>query len=74
MESVKTFFKVERDPLYKWGEERGIRVGAEAEREKAEKEKLNEKIAIALKFKKMGVAVEDIAKGTGLPVEVIEKL
>lgn len=70
MESIKTFFRIERDPLYKWGEEKG----AAKEREKAEKEKLNEKIAIALKLKKMGVAVDDISLATGLSVDVIEKL
>ena len=40
------------------------------ERAKAEAEKR----AIALEFKKMGVSVADIAKGTGLTVEEIEKL
>jgi len=40
------------------------------ERAKAEAEKL----AIALEFKKMGVPVADIAKGTGLSIEQIEKL
>lgn len=33
-----------------------------------------EKRAIALQFKKMGIPVADIAKGTGLTVEEIEKL
>lgn len=36
--------------------------------------KREEAIAIALEFKKMGLPLEDIAKGTGLTVEEIEKL
>ncbi|CDS96919.1 hypothetical protein BN1088_1432355 [Sphingobacterium sp. PM2-P1-29] len=39
--------------------------------EKGEHEKA---IAIALEFKKMGLPVEDIVKGTGLSIEEIEKL
>lgn len=47
--------------------------------DKAKKEgkiegKREEAIAIALEFKKMGLPLEDIAKGTGLTVEEIEKL
>lgn len=41
------------------------------ERQKAEHEKA---IAIALEFKKMGLPIADIAKGTGLPIEEVEKL
>ncbi len=37
-------------------------------------EKKQEKLAIAREFKKLGVAITDISKGTGLPIEVIEKL
>ncbi|WP_317040505.1 PD-(D/E)XK nuclease family transposase [Parapedobacter koreensis] len=44
--------------------------GAEKERAKAEAEKRK----IALEFKKMGVSIADIAKGTGLSVEEIESL
>ena len=45
----------------------GIEKGkADGERKKA--------IAIALEFKKMGLPIADIAKGTGLTVEEIEKL
>ena len=40
------------------------------ERAKAEAEKR----AIALEFKKMGIPVADISKGTGLTIEEIEKL
>ena len=36
--------------------------------------KVEEARAIAREFKKMGISVEDIAKGTGLSVEEIEKL
>ncbi|KAA8486843.1 putative transposase/invertase (TIGR01784 family) [Arcticibacter tournemirensis] len=70
MESVSTFFKEEKDPLYRKGIVRGI----EKERAKAEREKKDEKLAIAREFKKLGVAVADIAKGTGLPIAEIEKL
>ena len=38
--------------------------------EKAEKQVLD----MAVKFKKLNVAISDIAKATGLPIEVIEKL
>jgi len=40
------------------------------------KEEAEEKKAldIAREFKKMGLAIEDIAKGTGLSIEEIEKL
>jgi len=44
--------------------------GRKEERAKAEAEKR----AIALEFKKMGIPVADIAKGTGLSVEEVEKL
>ncbi|ERJ59340.1 RpnC/YadD family protein [Sphingobacterium paucimobilis] len=47
--------------------EKGIEKGkADGEREKA--------IAIALEFKKMGLPLADIAKGTGLTIEEIDKL
>ncbi len=59
MESVKTFFKVERDPLYKWG--------VREERAKAEQEK----IAIARSLKKEGIPVETIAKTTGLSIDIV---
>ncbi len=67
MKSVKTFFKVERDPLYKWG----IEKGAKEERAKAEQEKLNEKIAIARSLKKEGIPVETIARTTGLSIDIV---
>jgi len=52
------------------GLRKGLQKGRLEERAKAEAEKK----AIALEFKKMGVPVADIAKGTGLSVEEIEKL
>ena len=51
----------------KWDYENSI----EFAKEEAEHEKA---LDIARKFKKMGIAVEDISKGTGLSVEEIEKL
>ncbi|SKB62424.1 hypothetical protein SAMN05660226_02300 [Parapedobacter luteus] len=66
MSKAATFFKKERDPFYK--------MGAQKERAKAEAEKLAEKRKIALEFKNLGVSVADIAKGTGLSIEEVEKL
>jgi len=53
------------------GEKKGLKLGkiegkAEGEREKA--------IAIAREFKKMGLSLADISKGTGLSIEEVEKL
>ena len=48
----------------------GIEKGRLEERAKLKAEKR----AIALEFKKMGLPVADIAKGTGLSIEEIEKL
>jgi len=48
----------------------GIEKGRSEERAKLKAEKR----AIALEFKKMGLPVADIAKGTGLSIEEIEKL
>lgn len=47
---------------------------AHAEKKGIEKGKREEAIAIALEFKKMGIPIADIARGTGLSVEEIEKL
>ncbi len=44
------------------------------ERAKAEAEKLAEKLKSALEFKKIVVAVEDIAKALRLTVEQVEEL
>ena len=52
----------------------GVLIGRREERARAEAEKLAEKLEAALHFKKMGVPVEDIAKGLGLTVEQVEKL
>ena len=51
------------DYAVKEGMEKGIAQG-----------KHEEAIAIAREFKKMGIRLEDIAKGTGLSIEEIEKL
>ncbi|QIH31612.1 hypothetical protein [Sphingobacterium sp. DR205] len=48
-------------------EKKGIQTGIE-------KGKREEAIAIALEFKKMGLSIVDIAKGTGISIEEIEKL
>lgn len=52
------------------GLEKGLQQGRIEERAKAKAEKLKS----ALNFKKMGLPIEDIAKGLGLSVEEIEKL
>lgn len=39
-----------------------------------EKGKREKAISIAVEFRKMGIPLADIAKGTGLTVEEIEKL
>lgn len=52
----------------------GMQQGRLEERAKAEAEKLAEKLKSALEFKRMGLRVEDIAKGLGLTVEQVEKL
>jgi len=51
-------------------EKEGIEKGRLEERAKLKAEKR----AIALEFKKMGLPVADIANGTGLSIEEIEKL
>lgn len=47
------------------------RAKLKVEKQKAEHEKA---IAVALEFKKMGLPIADIAKGTGLSIEEVEKL
>ena len=49
-------------------------VAVQKEREKAEKEKKAEKIETARNFLKMGLSVEQVAQGTGLSVEEVNKL
>lgn len=58
------------DKAERKGLETGMQRGKNEECAKAEAEKLKS----ALNFKKMGVPVEDIAKGLGLTVEQVEKL
>jgi len=48
--------------------------GKKLEREKAEKEKKVEKIETARNFLKMGLSIEQVAQGTGLPIDEIKKL
>ncbi|MEN5055721.1 hypothetical protein [Sphingobacterium kitahiroshimense] len=58
------------DKAKKEGIEKGIEKGRLEERAKLKAEKR----VIALEFKKMGLPIADIAKGTGLSVEEVEKL
>ena len=63
------------DKAKKEGIQAGIQTGIKAGIEKGKADgKREEAIAIALEFKKMGLPIADIAKGTGLTVEEIEKL
>lgn len=59
------------DKAERKGVEKGIKEGI---RKGIEKGKREEAIAIALEFKNMGIPIADIARGTGLSVEEIEKL
>ncbi|MEN5055717.1 hypothetical protein [Sphingobacterium kitahiroshimense] len=66
------------DKAEKQGIEKGIAKGRleeraklKVEKQKAEHEKA---IAVALEFKKMGLPLADIAKGTGLSIEEVEKI
>jgi len=54
-----------------WDYENSIAFAAEKAAEKAEH---NKALNIAREFKKMGLSIEDIAKGTGLSIEEIENL
>jgi len=82
MQSVSTFFKEEKDFLYKKGKqkglekgiEQGIKKGIEQGIEKAQAKALEEKKEIARNFKNLGVPITDIAKGIGLSEEEIEAL
>jgi|SRR5690554_6532422 len=47
---------------------------AEQERAKAEQDAYTEKLTSAAELKKLGVPIQDIAKGLQLPLEVVEKL
>jgi predicted transposase/invertase (TIGR01784 family) len=55
----------------KWDYENSIAFAEEKAEERGEHKKA---LDIARKLKKMGLAIEDIAKGTGLSIEEIEKL
>ncbi len=66
MQTVSQFFREEKDFLFK----RGV----EKERARAEAKVLEEKRNIAREFKKLGVPIADISKGTDLSIEEIEKL
>ncbi|HBI90081.1 MULTISPECIES: hypothetical protein [Sphingobacterium] len=57
-----------------YAEKEGMEKGRLEERAKAEAEKLAEKLKSALEFKKIVVAVEDIAKALRLTVEQVEEL
>ncbi|MGH2623127.1 MAG: PD-(D/E)XK nuclease family transposase, partial [Sphingobacterium sp.] len=59
--------------------QKGLKEGREEGREEGRKEGLAEgvrkkAIEMALKFKKMGVSIADIAEGTGLSIKEIENL
>ncbi|MEN5380334.1 hypothetical protein [Sphingobacterium kitahiroshimense] len=64
---IETIKRQEREKGIQAGIEKGIQSGIE-------KGKREESIAIALEFKKMGLPIADISKGTGLTIEEIEKL
>lgn len=55
-------------------EKQGLAKGIEKGRLEEQAKLKAEKRSIALEFKKMGLPIADIAKGTGLSVEEIEKL
>ena len=63
MLEVNTFWKKERDTLYKWGKEDGI-----------EKGRHEEALEIARELKKEGLAIEFIAKTTKLNIKEIQAL
>lgn len=59
------------DKAEKQGIEKGIQTGMKKGKADGEREKA---IAIALEFKKMGLSLADIAKGTGLSLKEVEEL
>lgn len=71
MDSVNTFFKIERDTLYKWGVRDG-KAKARIALDKAEKKKMVCNMAVKLKSHK--IAIELIADVTGLSVKEIKTL
>lgn len=71
MINVASFFREEEDPLYLRGQKKGIEKGIEKGMEKGKIENQKE---VALNFKNMGVAIANIAKGTGLSIEEVKAL
>lgn len=71
MLEIKTFWKKERDTLYKWGKEDGIQKGIEQGEAKGRHE---EALEIARELKKEGLTAEFIAKTTKLSVSEIKAL
>ncbi|MNY40878.1 hypothetical protein D3C86_1756550 [compost metagenome] len=59
MLDVNSFWKLERDPLYKWGKQKG---------------RHEEALEIARELKKEGLSIEFIAKTTKLPKQEIKAL
>ncbi len=70
MEGVKSFFREERDPLYRRGIEKGIEKGIAEERARSHAEKLRS----AKKIKENGLGNKVIADILGLPIADVEKL
>ncbi|MCY4781198.1 hypothetical protein ORI89_16165 [Sphingobacterium sp. UT-1RO-CII-1] len=68
---IETIKRQEREKGLQAGLEKGMQTGLEKGKADGKRE---EAIAIALEFKKMGLPIDDIAKGTGLSIEEIEKL
>jgi len=66
MQSVSTFFKEEKDFLYKKGEQKGL--------EKAQTKALEEKKEIARELKNKGLAIDFISKTVKLTIKEIEAL
>jgi predicted transposase/invertase (TIGR01784 family) len=78
MQSVSTFFKEEKDFLYKKGKqkglEKGIKKGIEQGIEKAQAKALEEKKEIARELKNKGLAIDFISKTVKLTIKEIEAL
>ena len=74
-ESVRlTQERIGRENGLKEGLEKGLKKGMEKGMEKGLEKGMEKVRAMALKLKDMGIPIEEIAKGTGLSVEEIEKL
>jgi len=57
-----------------FAEDKAFEKGVQQERAKAEIEKLEGKRETARNLKNIGIAIQDVAKGTGLTIEEIESL